>query len=261
MTRKVVVDLTDAVGTFMSKTNLMSDFVGDLDNLDSQFKDALADSSIVGALNKLSNDFDSISSRLFGGAGANTTLEVRNFIGDSATFTNLRVGQLLADSATIDSASIQSLAVSGIIVDSARFTDNFSIDSIGIYNQGTLTIDSATMTNVSITSLTLDSAKVDKITANSANITNATIDSATITKLTVSNLNVDSAHYNSLSSDSAFFDGATVDSAAVQTINTNNIIINGVTLDNLKRFTIKNEAGTAVLDGYFLSTSSTPGTA
>jgi len=31
--------------------------------------------------------------------------------------------------------------------------------------------------------------------------------------------------------------------------------------NNLKRFTIKNEAGTAVLDGYFLSTSSTPGTA
>lgn len=259
MTRKVVVDLTDAVGTFMSKTNLMSDFVGDLDNLDSQFKVALADSSIVGALNKLSNDFDSISNRLFGGAAVD--LQVRNFTGDSATFTNLRVGQLLADSATIDSASIQNLAVSGIVVDSARFTDNFSIDSIGIYDQGTLTIDSATLSNVTITSLTLDSAKIDKLTANTGIITNATIDSATITKLTVSNLNVDSAHYNSLSSDSAFFDGATIDSAAVDTINTNNIIINGVTLDNLKRFTIKNEAGTAVLDGYFLSTSSTPGTA
>ena len=259
MTRKVVLDLTDAVGTFMSKTNLMSDFVGDLDNLDSGFKIALADSSIVGALNKLSADFDSISNRLFGGATAD--LHVRNFTGDSATFTTLRVGQLMADSATIDSASIQNLAVGGIVVDSARFTDNFRIDSIGIFDGGTLTIDSATLTNVVIKSLQLDSAKVDRLTANTGTIRQATIDSATITNLDVSNLDVDSAHFNVLTADSAFYNGMTVDSAAVSSLNTNNIIINGLTLDNLKRFTIKNEAGTAVLDGYFLSTSSTPGTA
>ena len=260
MPRKVVVDLTDAVGTFMSKVNLMSDFVGDLDNLDSGFIAALADSSIVGAINKLGQDFDSISNRLFGGAGANTTLEVRNFVGDSATFTNLRVGQLVADSATIDSASIQNLAVSSIVVDSARFQNNFRIDSIGIYDNGTLNIDSATLSNVQITSLTLDSARVNKFTANTGSITNATIDSATITTLTVANLLVDSARFNNISADSAFFDGAVIDSAHVGTLRPNNIIINGIELDNLKRFTIKNEAGTAVLDGYFLSTSDVAGT-
>ena len=258
MPRKVVVDLTDAVGTFMSKVNLMSDFVGDLDNLDSGFIAANADSSIVGAINKLGRDFDSISNRLF--SGGSTDLQVTNFTGDSATFTTLRVGQLLADSATIDSASIQNLAVSSIVVDSARFQNNFRIDSIGIYDNGTLNIDSATLSNVQITSLTLDSARVNKFTANTGSITNATIDSATITTLTVANLLVDSARFNNISADSAFFDGAVIDSANVGTLRTNNIIINGIDLDNLKRFTIKNEAGTAVLDGYFLSTSDVSGT-
>ena len=40
MARKVTVDLTDAVGTFMTKTNLMSDYMGDLDDLDSTFDGA-----------------------------------------------------------------------------------------------------------------------------------------------------------------------------------------------------------------------------
>ena len=35
MARKIVVDLVDAVGTFMAKTNVMSDYIGDLDDLDS----------------------------------------------------------------------------------------------------------------------------------------------------------------------------------------------------------------------------------
>lgn len=258
MARKIVVDLVDAVGTFMNKTNVMSDYIGDLDELDSQFAAEFADSSIVSAINKLAEDFDSISGRLFSGTAV---LNVKNFNGDSATIKTLRVGQLMADSAIIDSASINDLAVGGLSVDSARFRNNFSIDSIGIYDGGTLTIDSATLTNVTISSLTLDSARINRLTANTANITNATIDSATITTLNVSNLDVDSAHFNVLSADSGFFEAATIDSAAVTTLNATTITMEGVDLDNVKRFTIKNEAGTAILDGYFLSTSNTPGTA
>ena len=37
MARKIVVDLVDAVGTFMAKTNVMSDYIGDLDDLDSEY--------------------------------------------------------------------------------------------------------------------------------------------------------------------------------------------------------------------------------
>jgi len=254
MTRKVVVDLVDAVGTFMAKTNVMSDYIGDLDELDSKFAANFADSSIVSALNKLAEDFDSISNRLFGGTAV---LRVKNFIGDSATFKTLRVGQLMADSAIIDSASINDLTVGGLIVDSARFRENFRIDSIGIYDGGTLTIDSATLTNVTISSLTLDSARVNRLTANTATIANANIDSATITTLNVSNLDVDSAHFNVLSADSGFFEGATIDSGHAQTLSIGEAItINGVDLKHIKRFTIKNEFGTAVLDGYFLSTDS-----
>ena len=257
MPRKVVVDLVDAVGTFMSKTNLMSDYIGDLDDLNPNFAANFHDSSIVSALNLLSEQFDSISTAIFG--GGSTDLRVSNFVGDSATFTTLRVGQLMADSADIDSASIQNLAVGGISVDSARFRNNFAIDSIGIYDGGTLTIDSATLTNVAITSLTLDSARVNRLTANTATITKATIDSATITDLNVSNLEVDSAHFNVLSADSGFMNDLVVDSANVNNLSTRNIIMSGVNLDNLKRFTIKNEAGTIILDGYMLSTSNSPG--
>ena len=46
MARKVTVDLTDAVGSFMTKTNLMSDYMGDLDDLDSTFDGA--NGSLVG---------------------------------------------------------------------------------------------------------------------------------------------------------------------------------------------------------------------
>ena len=244
MPRKVVVDLVDAVGTFMSKTNLMSDYIGDLDDLNPNFAANFHDSSIVSALNLLSEQFDSISTAIFG--GGSTDLRVSNFVGDSATFTTLRVGQLMADSADIDSASIQNLAVGGISVDSARFRNNFAIDS-------------ATLTNVAITSLTLDSARVNRLTANTATITKATIDSATITDLNVSNLEVDSAHFNVLSADSGFMNDLVVDSANVNNLSTRNIIMNGQSLDNLKRFTIKNEAGTIVLVGYMLSTSNSPG--
>lgn len=255
MTRKVVVDLVDAVGTFMAKTNLMSDYIGDLDDLNANFAANFADSSIVSALNQLSTDFDSITGRLFGGTAS---LSVQNFTGDSATFKTLRVGQLMADSAIIDSANIQDLHVGGLIVDSARFRNSFRIDSIGVYDGGTLTIDSATLTNVTISSLTLDSARINRLTANQATIDNMTADSATITTLNVANLNVDSAHFNVLSADSGFFEAVTMDSAHAETLKTDNIIINGINLDNTKLFTIKNEAGTVVLQGYMLSTDNDP---
>ena len=258
MTRKVVVDLIDAVGTFMSKTNQMSDYIGDLDNLNPTFDSNFADSSIVSAINLLSEQFDSITSVLFG--GTQTDLRVGNFVGDSATITTLRVGQLMADSADIDSASISNLAVGGITVDSARFRNDFRVDSIGLYDNGSLFIDSATISNVTITNLTLDSARVNKLTANQATITNATIDSATITNLNVSNLEVDSAHFNVLSADSGFMNDLVVDSANVNNLSTRNIIMSGQNLDNLKRFTVKGENGTIIIDGYMLSTSNNPST-
>ena len=222
MTRKVQIDLVDAIGTFMTKTNLLSDYIGDLDNLDSDFITSYADSNIVSAINHVSEKLDSIGNVLFGSSGS---LFVKGFIGDSAEFKRLRVGQLTADSAEIDSATINDLYVTGTMyADSARF-NQIHVDSIGVEPGATLTIDSATINKLNVTSLTIDSATVNRLSAGFAEIDSATIDSATITDLTVTTLIIDSNRYE---------------------------------LDNAKRFTVKNDVGTIVLDGYFLSTSNDP---
>lgn len=216
MSRKVVVDLVDAIGTFVSKTNLMADYIGDLDNLDSSF--ATFDSSIVSALNGISDDIDSISNRLFG--SGNSILKVTGFNGDSAIFNRLRVGELTADSALIDSATIRNLHVTGTFyADSARF-ETIHVDSIGLESDGAITIDSATINHINVKSMVIDSARINRLTTGFADIDSATIDSATITNLEVTKLTME-----------------------------------GVELDNIKRFTVKDEAGTIVLDGYMLSTA------
>lgn len=222
MTRKVTTDLVDAIGTFMNNTNLMSDYIGDLDNLDSDFANNYADSNLVSAINYAGGLLDSIGTTLFSGTG---NLYVKGFIGDSAEFKRIRVGKLIADSATIDSATIGHLYVTGsMYADSARFR-NITVDSIGVEPGAILTIDSAYVNNLKVTSLSIDSATVIKLTANEADITYATIDSATITNLEVTKLIIDSDR---------------------------------IELDNAKLFTVKNDSGTIVLAGYFLSTNNDP---
>lgn len=216
MSRKVVIDLVDAIGTFVSKTNLMADYIGDLDNLDSSFIGF--DSSVVSALNGISDDIDSISNRLFGQPPGN--LIVTGFNGDSAIFNRLRVGELTADSALIDSATIRDLHITGsFYADSARF-QTLHVDSIGLESNGAITIDSATINHINVKSMVIDSARINRLSTGFADIDSATIDSATITNLEVTKLTME-----------------------------------GVELDNIKRFTVKNEGGVIVLDGYFLSTA------
>lgn len=218
MTRKVEIDLVDAIGTFMTKTNQISDYIGDLDDLDSDFTLRYADSSIVSALNHVSDKLDSIGNVLFGGQGI---IKVKGLLVDSAEFKRIRVGELTADSATIDSATIRNLTVTGTLyADSARF-NTISVDSIGVEPGGILTIDSAYVSRMTVTSLTIDSATINRLTVGFADIDSAQIDSATINNLDVTTLR-----------------------------------ISGIDLTHAQRFTIKNEAGTAVLDGYFLSTDS-----
>tara|TARA_A100001035_G_scaffold253608_1_gene226876 strand:- start:4116 stop:4793 length:678 start_codon:yes stop_codon:yes gene_type:complete len=222
MARKIQIDLVDAIGTFMAKTNLLSNYLGDLDDLDS-IAFAGADSNLVSAINSLSSSFDSINTKLFGSPPG--TLLVTGFDGDSASLKRLRVGTLTADSATIDSATIDYLDVTGTMTaDSARFA-TINVDSIGVDPGATLVIDSAIINTALVTSLTIDSARINRLTVGMADIDSAQIDSATITELTVNKLIIDSDRYE---------------------------------LDNAKRFTVKDESGTIVLDGYFLSTSNDP---
>ena len=123
MARKVTVDLTDAVGSFMTKTNLMSDYMGDLDDLDSTFDSA--NTTLVQAMNKVGDNVDSINERLFGESAG--PLHMQGINCDSASFKLVHAGQVIADSATIDSAYIKNLDVDFLSVDSASF-DQASIN-------------------------------------------------------------------------------------------------------------------------------------
>ena len=126
MARKVTVDLTDAVGSFMTKTNLMSDYMGDLDDLDSTFDSA--NTTLVQALNKVGDNVDSINERLFGESAS--PLHMQGINCDSASFKLVHAGQVIADSATIDSAYIKNLDVDFLSVDSAHLEEATINDAI-----------------------------------------------------------------------------------------------------------------------------------
>lgn len=145
MARKITVDFTNAIGTFMAKTNLMSDYLGDLDDLDSEFADNFADSNIVSALNHLVSMIDSINDRLFSDSDH---WQLRGLKADSADFKRLRVGYMEVDSAIIDSAEIRNLTVDH------------------------LTVDSATIRRLEVSEAIIDSAYIDSATIDNAYITN-----------------------------------------------------------------------------------------
>ena len=227
MTRKEEILTNAPIGQWVSKTNLMSDYIGDLDLLDSAFKEydsSIAkshDSNIVFAINHLWDTVDSINTLL-----ATGVLSLKNLLADSATFRIIRTGMLVADSAIVDSAFINDLTVIGKLdVESAEF-DIINVNTINVDSGGTLYIDSATVNYLNANFILTDSAKVNHLEAGSIIADSATIDSAFINNLTI---------------DSSF------------------------TFDNNKftdahLLTVKNEAGTVVLAGYMLSTDPNIGT-
>jgi len=145
MARKITVDFVNSIGTFMAKTNQMSDYLGDLDDLDSEFADNFADSNIVSALNHLVGMIDSINDRLFSDSDH---WQLRGLKADSADFKRLRVGFMQVDSAIIDSAEIR----------------NLDVDH--------LTVDSATIRRLEVSEAIIDSAYIDSATIDHAYISN-----------------------------------------------------------------------------------------
>ena len=227
MTRKEEILTNAPIGQWVSKTNLMSDYIGDLDLLDSAFRaydSSVAkshDSNVVFAINHLWDTIDSINTLLSTGV-----LSLKNLLVDSATFRIIRTGMLVADSAIVDSAFIRDLRVAGHLnVDSAEF-DIINVNTINVDSGGTLYIDSATVNYLNANYILTDSAKVNHLEAGSIIADSATIDSAFINNLTVS---------QSFTFDSNKFTDAHL-------------------------LTVKNEAGTIVLAGYMLSTDPNIGT-
>ena len=219
--RKETILTNAPIGQWVSKTNLMSDYIGDLDNLDSSFQEydydsaKHHDSNIVAAINFVWDTVDSINQMLNSGV-----LRMKNLLADSATFRIIRAGMLVADSATIDSAYIQNLTVNGFLnVDSAEF-DRINVNTINVDASGTLFIDSATIHTLNADFILTDSARIDNMRVGSIIADSATIDSAFIGELTIP---------TSFTFDNNKFTDAHL-------------------------LTIKNEAGTTVMGGYILST-------
>jgi len=245
MARKIQVNTTDAIGTMVSKLNTMSNYLGDLDDLDSSFKinqfadspdiGKFDDSSFVKALNHLDYRIDSIDNYLTSGAAV---IHTSTLLGDSARFTRLTVGTLIVDSAVFDSASINVLRGGGLRYDSAN-------------------IDSARITYLSGIHINYDSAEFNAVKAGQLHA-----DSANITTLSgTGTFNYANGHIGNLSTDSAGIINASVQNFDANVANIGQTLsMDGVNMKEVKQFTIKDSAGVILLGGFLLSTDSALGT-
>jgi hypothetical protein len=161
MARKIQIQTSNSIGTWIAKNNKMSDYFGDLDNLDSHFESSRYgkdDSNFVSALNHLHREVDSIFTAIFDSGGV---FNISTLYADSAVINRLRVNSLYADSAEIDSAFVHKVTGHHLRFDSAD-------------------IDSARIRNLSGEYLNFDSAKFRKITVDSAYLGNVSLDEVTI---------------------------------------------------------------------------------
>lgn len=104
MTRRIQIQTSNSIGTWIAKNNVLSDNFGDLDLLDSHFESSRFgknDSNFVSVLNHLHREIDSISAALFDSGGI---LNVSTIYADSAVINRVRANYLYADSADVDSA-------------------------------------------------------------------------------------------------------------------------------------------------------------
>jgi len=159
MTRRVQIQTSNSIGTWIAKNNQLSDNLGDLDFLDSHFESSRYgknDSNIVSALNHLHREIDSISSALFDSGGF---LNIKSLVADSAVIKRLRVNYMYVDSADIDSAFTHIARGHRLDFDSAE------IDSAEIrYLSGTrINYDSGTIKYLSGEYIDYDSASFNKL--------------------------------------------------------------------------------------------------
>lgn len=178
MTRRVQVQTSNSIGTWIAKNNQLSDNFGDLDLLDSHFESSRFgknDSNIVSALNHLHREVDSIAAQLFDSGGL---LNVNTLLADSAVINRVRANFLYAESADVDSAFTHilrghQLDYTFAHIESAEIAflsgKKIEFDSGRIrYLSGEfIDYDSASFGNLNVQ----DSAHFNRITVNKLNIT------------------------------------------------------------------------------------------
>lgn len=178
MTRRVQIQTSNSIGTWIAKNNQLSDNFGDLDLLDSHFESSRwgkNDSNFVSALNHLHREVDSISASLFSAGG---TLNIQTLYADSAVINRVRANYLYADSADIDSAFAHILRGHSLYFDSAH------IDSAEIRKLSgqKINFDSGTIRFLSGEYIDFDSAYFGKLTVtDSVSFGTVTVDNLEIT--------------------------------------------------------------------------------
>lgn len=179
MTRRIQIQTSNSIGTWIAKNNVLSDNFGDLDLLDSHFESSRFgknDSNFVSVLNHLHREIDSISAALFDSGGI---LNVSTIYADSAVINRVRANYLYADSADVDSAFTHQLT--GHKLD---FVDaHIESAEIAHLSGRTIHFDSGTIKYLSGEYIDYDSAYIGKLTVT---------DSAHFGKISVGELNVTS---------------------------------------------------------------------
>ena len=175
MTRRIYINASDAIGTWIGKNNQLAQAIGDLDSLDSGFSGIhtgylRSDSDIVSALNMLRLQMDSINDYIFDSLGV---LRLQAVYADSAD-----IGILHAEHAAIDSAQIDSAHINKLTGSYMRF-DSADIDSARIRHLSgeSLFYDSGRFKNLAV----IDSAFIDNVAINEANVERITVRNDAVT--------------------------------------------------------------------------------
>jgi len=146
MARKILVDLTNSLGTFVQKTNAMSDYMGDLDDFNPRFAANNTDSNIVSVINFLDSQLQTV-------------------LGDSAGFKYINV-----DSADFNALRAESAYINTLNFDSL-YGGDINADSIYAHF---LRVDSAYISHLSVDSAYIDSATIVRLRGDSISYKYAT---------------------------------------------------------------------------------------
>lgn len=234
MARTILVTDSDLIDSWYNKVNTLSDYMGDLDNLDTTFNPgntwsldgypSINDSSLVTAVDYIGREVDDIYGSLLGGTQQATRKVTMKIFADSGQFEKLTVNQLW----NYDSAMTLGYLDPSWFGDSPGTADfDFTADSAEFKNLNVLNLreypDSATFGKLTI----LDSGHITNLT--SADPTALIIFKSLRWKYQVgvidSSLVLNTIRINHFISDSSQDSGVNITTATLQTGDINTLIL------------------------------------
>tara|TARA_B100001287_G_scaffold97092_1_gene81606 strand:+ start:1094 stop:1888 length:795 start_codon:yes stop_codon:yes gene_type:complete len=264
MARKVLVQRNNTIGTWKSKTQQMSDFIGDLDDLGPAFDsnpffpppDTRQDSSLVAALNSMGGHGDEIHELFFEAKRVMPKPVTANFHVDSGSFRNiLRVDRLANNDDAMPGPNFNQNDKPFWLGDSpgtAAF--DFTADSVHINR-----LHVGNFLDVNDSAFIYDRVQIGGLRPPHDSTNTADIDSAKIVNLHVVDMHSDIGRVTgNLDLDDALFSN----SFTATKSNFNELAINQLRMDGdgyvglVKPFRIEDENGANRFGAYFLDDSS-----